>query len=136
MTTFADREHAIEAYYAAGELAAFRERSRRYRYLAIRLAGLSNLRGHDARQFTLWLGQQCIDAPSDDAAYRRMAAELGRLGVRLSKEDIGRIAAGGEAGWEDTAPMHECSWFEFVTSELLALFEVTPGAKERSDALA
>jgi hypothetical protein len=137
MTTFADREHALEAYYAAGELAAFRERSRRYRHLGIRLAGMSKLHGKEARQFILWLGQQCIEEPSDEAAYRRMAAELEHLGVKLSHEDIRQIAAGGKARWEShRTPAHEPSWIEFVTSELLALFALTPEETERPDALA
>jgi hypothetical protein len=129
MTTFADREHAIEAHYAARELAAFRERSRRHRRLGYRLAALLNLHGKEARQFAVRLSQQCIGEPSDEKTYRRMASELRRLGLEVSDGDVRRTAIGGGKTDPDspTPPQSKLSWIGFVTTELLALFTVTPG---------
>jgi hypothetical protein len=129
MTTFADREHAIEAHYAARELAAFRERSRRHRRLGYRLAALLNLHGKEARQFAVRLSQQCIGEPSDEKTYRRMASALGQFRLRLSDGDHRRTAIGGGKTVPDATatPQSKRSWIVFVTTELMALFTVIPG---------
>jgi hypothetical protein len=124
MTTFADREHAIEAHYAARELAAFRERARRYRRLGFRLAALLNLHGKEARRFAVRLSEQCIGEPSDEGAYRRMAKELAGRGLGLSGTDVRGIALSGRKAVPvaTIAAAPRRSWIEFVTTELLALF--------------
>ncbi len=129
MTAFSDREHAIEAHFAARELATFRERARRYRRLGFRLAALLDLRGEAARRFAVQLSQQCIAEPSDENTYRRMANELGRLGFALSDDDVRHIAltGGGKIGPDaPVTPPPRRSWVEFVTTELLVLFTDKP----------
>jgi hypothetical protein len=128
MTTFADREHAIEAHYMTRELAAFRERSRRNRRLGFRLAALFNLHGKEAWRFGVQLSGQCINDPSEESTYRRMVHELARQGLRLSDGHLRRIAvAGGAAGpGVPAATNPEQPWIEFVTTELLALFTDKP----------
>jgi hypothetical protein len=124
MTTFADREHSIEAHYALLGLAAFRERAHRYRRLGIRLAGLLNLRGADARLFARKLSEHCAEEPSDESFYHSMAEELARRGLVVSDADVRRMAVSGrEIGGRALAvPPVSRSWAAFVTTELMALF--------------
>lgn len=124
MTTFIEREHAIEAHFASLELAAFRARSRRCQTLGLKLAGALNLRGADAHEFAANVGERCIREGSDEAIYRVLADMLTARGVKLSAADIYRLArptgrqdAGGPVTGE---PIR--TWIEFVTSELLSLF--------------
>jgi hypothetical protein len=128
MTTFIDREHAIEAHYMARELAAFRERSRRYRRLGFRLAALLNLHGNEARRFAVQLSEPCIKDPSDENIYGRMAHELAGQGLTLSDDELRRIAASRGQAEPDTpaAPNLKRSWVAFVTTEILALFTDKP----------
>jgi len=128
MITFADREHAIEAHYMAREFAAFWERSRRYRRLGFRLAALLNLHGKEARCFAVQLSQQCINDPSDESIYGRMAHELARQGLTLSRDDLRRIVASrGETDQGAPAAANpKRSWIAFVTTEILALFTDKP----------
>lgn len=124
MTTFADREHAIEAHFASLELAAFRERSRRCQTLGLKLAGALNLRGADAHEFALNVGERCIREASDETIYRVLADVLTARGVPLSAADIYQLAR--PTGRQDAArvvvdePIRP--WVEFVASELLSLF--------------
>jgi hypothetical protein len=82
---------------------------------------LHHAAGHDR--------QQCIGEPSDEKTYRRMASELRRLGLEVSDGDVRRTAIGGGKTDPDspTPPQSKLSWIGFVTTELLALFTVTPG---------
>jgi hypothetical protein len=124
MTTFADREHAIEAHFASLELAAFRERSHRYRTLGLKLACALNLRGADAHEFAVDVGGRCIREASDDAIYRVLADALTARGVPLSAADIYQLARPGSRPDADGLVIDEPirTWIEFVASELLSLF--------------
>jgi hypothetical protein len=124
MTTFADREHAIEAHFASLELAAFRERSRRCQTLGLKLAGALNLRGADAHEFALAVGERCIRERSEAAIYRILADVLTARGVPLSAADIDRLARPTGRQDADGPVIDEPTrtWIEFVTSELLSLF--------------
>ncbi|MDB5392839.1 MAG: hypothetical protein JWM91_345 [Rhodospirillales bacterium] len=123
MTTFADREHAIEAHYALLELVAFRERARRHKRLGIRLAARLNLHGADGRLFAVSLSERCADEPSDESLYRRMADELGLRGLTVSDADIRHLAlSGGSPGRSAFVAPPVRPWVEFVTAELLSLF--------------
>ncbi len=126
MTTFAEREHAIEAHFASLELAAFRERSRRCQTLGVKLAETLNLRDADAHEFALSVRERCIREGSDETIYRVLADMLTARGVPLSAKDIGRLAHAHAGGWQDARfPVADepiRTWLEFVTSELLSLF--------------
>jgi hypothetical protein len=124
MTTFADREHAIEAHFASLELAAFRERSHRHRILGLKLACALNLRGADAHEFAVAVGERCVREASDETIYRILADALTARGVPLSAADICQLAR--PADRQDAArvgidePIR--TWVEFVAAELLSLF--------------
>jgi len=124
MTTFAEREHAIEAHFATLELAAFRERSRRCQTLGLKLAGALHLRGADAHEFAIGVGDRCIREASDEAIYRTMADVLTARGIALSAADIHQLARPGNrldaGGPIIDEPIR--TWIEFVASELLSLF--------------
>jgi len=124
MTIFADRERSIEAHYALLGLAAYRERTHRYRRLGIRLAGLLNLRGADARLFARKLSEHCAEEPSDESFYHTMAEELARRGLAVSDADVRRMALSGRVIGQTTPAMPPVSrsWPAFVATELMSLF--------------
>jgi len=119
MITFADRERAIEAYYAARELAEFLERSHRWLELGLHSAEAMNLHGADARLFATQLCERCIAEPSDDGVYRRLAKELAGRRLPIPDAKIRQTAASRERA---LAASPTRPWAEFVTNELLALF--------------
>jgi hypothetical protein len=124
MTTFADREQAIEAHYAAQELVAFRERMHRYTRLGVRLAKALHLHGADARLFALELSRRCAEEPSDEAIYRRMADELTLRGLDLSHTQLRGMALAGKVGGgnAEIAAAAQESWPAYVTDQLFSLF--------------
>jgi hypothetical protein len=119
MITFADRERAIEAYYAARELAEFLKRSHRWLELDFHSAEALNLHGADARLFATQLCERCIAETSDDGIYRRLAKVLAGRRVPIPDANIRQTAASRE---QALAAPPARPWAEFVTNELLALF--------------
>ena len=123
MTTFTDREHAIEAHYAAVELSAFRDHLHRCKELGLTLAARANLQGDAAREFALKLAERCAGEASRENVYRYGAEALAERGVKLSEDEIrGLIPAGGAVLAANIAPPPGESWVAFVTHELMALF--------------
>jgi hypothetical protein len=125
MTTFADREHAMESHYALLQLAAFRERARRHKRLGLSLATRLHLHGAEARMFVVWLSGLGVEVPSDENLYRHMADELGRRGLAVTDAELRHLAltVGGtnRNAVIAAAPVGR-SWPAFVTTELLSLF--------------
>ena len=126
MMTFADRERAIEAYYAARQLAEFLKRSHRWLELGCHSAEALNLHGADARLFATQLCERCIAEPSDDGVYRRLAKELAGRRLPILDANIRQTAASRE---QALAASPARPWPEFVTNELLALFGVDRAPK-------
>ena len=123
MTIFADREHAIEAHYAARELAAFMERSNRFLALGSQIAEALNLHDAAARLFAARLSELCVIEPSDDEVYRLIAKQVAGRGLMLSDAEVRQIALSGNQGRPNAVNiLPAISWIEFVTNELLALF--------------
>ncbi len=123
MTTFADREQAIEAHYAALELAAFRARTHSYTRLGFRLAKLLHLHGAEARLFAFELSRRCADEPSDETIYRRMAEELALRGLDLSDAQLRNMALAVKVrGSNSEIAEAQESWPAYVTEQLFALF--------------
>jgi hypothetical protein len=119
MMTFADRERAIEAYYAARELAEFLKRSHRWLELGFHSAEALNLHGAEARLFARQLCERCIAESSDDGIYRRLAKILAAKRLPIPDANIRPVAASRE---QAHAASPATPWVEFVTNELLALF--------------
>lgn len=123
VTTFADREHAIEAHYAQLELAAFRERAHRHKRLGFHFAVRLNLHGAEGRLFARKLSERCVEEPSDENLYHLLADELGRRGLAMSEAGVRHMALSSGADRSATiTPLPGQSWIEFVTTELLSLF--------------
>jgi hypothetical protein len=124
MTTFVDREHALEAHFASLELSAFRERSRRCQRLGLKLAGILDLRGPDARLLALEVGERCVLQPSDEDIYKSIAEVLSERGVPLTATEVHQLASAKtvKTKVDPAIDLPRRSWVEFVTSELLSLF--------------
>jgi hypothetical protein len=123
MTTFADREHAIEAHYALIELAEFRDRLRRYTEAGLILAERQGLRDADATAFASALAQLCVSEPARGADLERLMVEIARQPVTALASAPRSTATDGTISMTDYA--HQ-SWGEFVFSQLFLLFEVPP----------
>jgi len=134
MTTFADREHAIEAHYALLELTAFRDRLHRYKDLGLRLAVRLGLRGIEAERLALELALRFAAEPIDERLCSSLAAEL--PWPDFTSSDIGHVATADDMlEHVDSALTPPRSWVEFVIAQLLMLFGMSPaelkaGAKD------
>ncbi|HVN30084.1 MAG TPA: ATPase inhibitor subunit zeta, partial [Candidatus Binataceae bacterium] len=84
MTTFVDREQAIEAHYALLELAVFRDRLHRYKELGYSLAAGLDLHRIDAERLAIEVAQGCVSDPIDGNVCSRLATEMCHLGLDLS----------------------------------------------------
>ncbi len=110
MTTFSDREKALEAHFASHQLALFGEQFARNRLLGLRLAVLAGLNDREADRFALAFADRCIRAPAEAKAYEQLADALTRQAPQpdAAIKYIDRVASE--------------SWVAFVTTELMSLF--------------
>lgn len=135
MTTFADREHAIEAHHAILELARFQDRLHRYKALGLTVARRLGLRGQTAEFYAARLAERCVLEPNDQRLCMRLAIELAVQGVDLSPWDIGRIVAAGAEPAHPALTSDEPgrSWVAFVMGQLLMLFGMSPSGSKLKD---
>jgi hypothetical protein len=124
MTSFTDREHAIEAHHALLELGAFEDRSHRFKELGFRLAARLGMHGSDAERFMAGLAELSIVEPADDELRRYLAAELARQGLSVSPAEIRRLVLPDGPSEQSALPASPPgrSWVEFVMTQLLLLF--------------
>jgi hypothetical protein len=135
LTTFADRENAIEAHYAILELGRFHDRLHRYKGLGLMAAGHLGLHGPDAEAYAVKLAERCIAEPDDRRLSMRLAIELAAQGLYLSPNDIGRIVIAGAEPEHASLPSEEPrrSWVGFVMAQLMMLFGMSPTSREAAD---
>jgi len=121
VTSFIDRENAIEAHYAILELAAFQERLHAYKALGLRVATRLGLQGSEAQQFAVKFAEH-IGVENDDVRAR-IIAELNRYDLHLSPAELrDLILADGTAEHvQKVGPSHR-SWVEYLISQLMMLF--------------
>ena len=138
MTTFTDRENAIEAHFAVLELARFRDRLRRYKQLGLIAARHLGLHGPNAEIYAVRMAERCIAEPDDERLCRRLAIEVGALGINLSPAEISRIVAAGPEPDQPIAVPEEPkrSWVGYVMAQLMMLFGVSPTTQEAADTAA
>ena len=123
MTTFTDREQALEAQYAASLLAIFRENLAAAKLVGRHIAARSGMAEPDAERFAVEFAEKYVIERADMSAYDEMIAEI------LTQEP----AAGG-AKMDPLTPYADRPWVEFVMGQMLLLFGADKaGAKGVSD---
>jgi hypothetical protein len=121
VTSFTDRENAIEAHYAMLELAAFQERLHEYKALGLRVAARLGLQDSDAQQFALEFAEH-IGIENDDVRAR-VIAELNRYDLHLSPAELrDLILADDTADHTREAAPSRRSWIEYLITQLMMLF--------------
>jgi hypothetical protein len=111
MTTFTDREQALEAQYAASLLAIFRENLAAARLVGRHIAARSGMAEPDAERFAVEFAEKYVIERADMSAYDEMIAEI------LAQEP-----ATGGAKMNLLTPYADRPWVEFVMGQMLLLF--------------
>jgi hypothetical protein len=115
MTTFSDRELAIEAHYAALELAVFREHFNAATTVGQHIASRLGLIDREAERFAVEFAEGYVVERADMSAYDDMIAEILAL-----KPDETETRAGPDMN--SPTPYADRPWVEFVMGQMLLLF--------------
>jgi hypothetical protein len=116
MTTFTDRELALEAHYAAQLLAAFREQFAAAKRFGFRLAGYLEVDEADAELFAIKFAERSVVERADVGEYADAIAAL----MQQDAEAAERQAR--HAKEESATPYANRPWVEFVAGQMLLLF--------------
>src|SRR5271163_1427724 len=76
MTTFTDREQALEAHYAASLLTVFREHFAAAKLVGQHIASRSGMTGPDAERFAVDFAQKYVIERADMSASDDIVAEI------------------------------------------------------------
>jgi hypothetical protein len=124
MTTFNDREQAIEAHYAALELAVFREHFEAAKMVGWHIAERSGVTEPEAGRFAVDFAEKYVIERADMSAYDGMIAEI--LALETGDTDIGH---GTGPDLNSPTPYADRPWVEFVMGQMFLLFGAGPAAK-------
>ena len=114
MTTFNDREQALEAHYAAQLLAMFREQFAAAKQFGFRIADHLNVDEAEAELFAIKFAERSVVERADMSEYADAIAAL------MQKD---ADAAARAAHPENAAtPYANRPWVEFVAGQMLLLF--------------
>jgi hypothetical protein len=111
MTTFTDREQALEAQYAASLLAVFRENLAAAKTVGRHIASRLGMTEPDTERFAVEFAEKYVIERADMSAYDDIIAEI------LTQEPD----AGGSKVIPFT-PYADRPWVEFVMGQMLLLF--------------
>lgn len=119
MTTFNDRELALEAHYAAEQLAMFREQFAAAKQFGFRLAEHLKVDKADAELFAIKFAERSVVERADVSEYGDAIAAL----MQQDAEAAERSAHAPDA--ESATPYANRPWVEFVAGQMLLLFGST-----------
>jgi hypothetical protein len=128
MTTFNDRELAIEAHYAALELTAFREHSAAAKQFGLRVAAYLRITGDAAAHFATAFAEKSVVERADMSAFGEAIEAILRQDLEAARQVPAVVA-------QDTNPLLpfvDRPWVEFVAGQMLLLF--SPNSTEPSRA--
>jgi hypothetical protein len=117
MTTFTDREQALEAQYAASLLAVFREHFAAAKLVGQHIASRSGMMEPDAGRFAVEFAEKYVVERTDMSAYDDMIAEI----LTQETDMAGRSTPGG-SDMNSPTPYADRPWVEFVMGQMLLLF--------------
>jgi hypothetical protein len=116
MTTFTDREHALEAHYAAQLLAAFREQFAAAKQLGFRLASHLGVDAAEAELFAIKFAERSVVERADVSEYADAIAAL------IQQDAEAAAPAAHHADAHPATPYANRPWVEFVAGQMLLLF--------------
>ena len=115
MTTFSDREQALEAHYAALQLTIFREHFEAAKAVGQHIA--SRFEIIDAERFAVEFAEKYVIERADMSAYDDVIAEI----LKQETDSTGRSSRGGRE-LNSPIPYANRPWVEFVMGQMLLLF--------------
>ena len=116
MTTFTDRELALEAHYAAQLLAAFREQFAAAKQFGFRLAAYLKVDEADAELFAIKFAERSVVERADVSEYADAIAALMQQDAEAAERLAHRTVK------ESPTPYANRPWVEFVAGQMLLLF--------------
>jgi hypothetical protein len=117
MTSFTDREQALEAHYAALQLAIFREHFEAAKTVGRHIATRSGMTEPDTERFAVDFAEKYVVERADMSAYDDIIAEI----LMQETDRTGRRAPGGP-DMNASTPYADRPWVEFVMGQMLLLF--------------
>jgi len=121
MTTFNDREQALEAHYAALQLAVFREHFAAAKTVGRHIAARSGMTEPEAGHFAVEFAEKYVIERADMSAYDEIIAEI------LTQEPDA-----GSSKVSPFTPYADRPWVEFVMGQMLLLFGADRAGTSRS----
>jgi len=119
MTTLNDRELALEAHYAAQQLALFREHFAAAKQFGFRVADQLNVPEADRERFALSFAERSVVERADVSEY---AAAIEAL---LAQDAKAAEAHAAQSELDSPTPYANRPWVEFVAGQMLLLFGST-----------
>ena len=116
MTTFTDRELALEAHYAAQLLAMFREQFAAAKQFGFRIATHLGVDEAEAELFAIKFAERSVVERTDMSEYADPIAAL----VQQDAEAAERLAHAHDH--DSPTPYANRPWVEFVAGQMLLLF--------------
>jgi pterin-4a-carbinolamine dehydratase len=116
MTTFTDREHALEAHYAAQLLAMFREQFAAAKQFGFRIAAHLGVDEAETELFAIKFAERSVVERADMSEYADAIAAL----MQMDAEAAERAAHHPDT--EPATPYANRPWVEFVAGQMLLLF--------------
>jgi hypothetical protein len=120
MTSFADREHALEAHYATQQLTAFRAQFAAAKQFGFRIATYVGVAEADAELFAIKFAERSVVERTDVSEYAEAIAAL------MQQDAEATEALSRHAEKDSPTPYANRPWVEFVAGQMLLLF----GSKE------
>jgi hypothetical protein len=128
MTTFNDREQAIEAHYATLELAVFIEHVAAAKLFGLRVAAYLGFTGDAATQFATGFAEKSIVERADMSAYGEAIEAV----LQQDLEAARQVPAVAVPDANSLLPFVNRPWVEFVAGQMFLLF--SPNRTEPSTA--
>ena len=116
MTTFTDREQALEAHYAAQLLAMFREQFAAAKQFGFRIAAHLDVDEAEAELFAIKFAERSVVERADMSEYADAIAVL------MQKDAEAAALAAHHPHKESATPYANRPWVEFVAGQMLLLF--------------
>ena len=116
MTTFTDRELALEAHYAAQLLAMFREQFAAAKQFGFRIADHLGVDEAKAELFAIKFAERSVVERADMSEYADAIAAL------MQKDAEAAADAARHSDKESATPYANRPWVEFVAGQMLLLF--------------
>jgi hypothetical protein len=118
MTTFTDREQALEAHYAAQLLAMFREQFAAAKQFGFRIAAHIGVDEAEAELFAIKFAERSVVERADMSEYSDAVAAL-------MQKDADASARPDHTEANAHTPYANRPWVEFVAGQMLLLFGST-----------